>query len=235
MSNFRQRNLKIMIIKKYPILFVFILIGFASVKAQTPADQDANYTKTITARADKIVAGLGIIDSAKYKRVQNIIINQYCNLSTIHDTRNAQVKDIKAQPADDKEAVNAKVKAIDDDVDAKLSKLHAEYLSKLGTELNVEQIDKVKDAMTYNKVAVTYKGYLAEIPTLTEPQKAQIKAWLIEAREQAIDAESAEKKTAVFGKYKGRINNYLSTQGYDLKKEQEEWQKRIKDGSPAGN
>jgi hypothetical protein len=223
-----------MIIKKYTLVFVFILTGFAIVKAQTPAGQDANYIKTITARADKIVAGLGITDSVKYKRVQNIIINQYSSLSAIHDTRNAQVKDIKAQAGDDKTAANAKTKAIDDDVDTKLTKLHSEYLSKLGTELSADQVEKVKDAMTYNKVAVTYKGYLAEIPTLTEPQKVQIKAWLIEAREIAIDAESAEKKTAVFGKYKGRINNYLSTQGYDLKKEQEEWQKRIKEGS-TGN
>ena len=31
-----------------------------------------------------------------------------------------------------------------------------------------------------------------------------------------------------FGKYKGRINNYLAKRGYDLKKEREEWYKRIK-------
>jgi hypothetical protein len=223
-----------MLIKKYLLVSVFILIGLTSVKAQVAASEDANYTKTITARADKIVAGLGITDSAKYKRVQNVIINQYRSLSTIHDTRNAQVKDIKAQPSEDKTADNAKVKAIDDDVDAKLTKLHGEYLSKLGAEIDAAQIEKVKDAMTYNKVEVTYKGYLAEIPTLTEPQKAQIKAWLIEAREKAIDAGSSDDKTAIFGKYKGRINNYLSAQGYDLKKEQEEWQKRIKAGS-TGN
>jgi hypothetical protein len=82
--------------------------------------------------------------------------------------------------------------------------------------------------MTYNLVAITYNAYLAEVLTLTDAQKAQIKAWLIEAREHAIDAESSEKKHGVFGKYKGRINNYLSAQGYDMKKEGEEWQKRIK-------
>ena len=32
----------------------------------------------------------------------------------------------------------------------------------------------------------------------------------------------------MFGKYKGRINNYLSAEGYNVKKEGEEWQKRIK-------
>jgi hypothetical protein len=66
------------------------------------------------------------------------------------------------------------------------------------------------------------------IPALTDVQKKQIMDWLIEARELAMDAESSEKKTAIFGKYKGRIANYLSVQGYDLKKEGEEWNKRIK-------
>jgi hypothetical protein len=44
-----------------------------------------------------------------------------------------------------------------------------------------------------------------------------------------MDAESSDKKHAVFGKYKGRINNYLSAEGYDLKKATEEWQQRIKE------
>lgn len=222
------------LMNRIPLLLLIILVLTTPVFAQNsvvPAAPDANYNQVITARAYKIVNTLGIADSAKFKRVQNIIVEQYRNLSAIHDTRNAQVKEIKQQAGDDKAAATEKIKAIDADVDTRLSKLHAEYLAKLGKELNAGQVDQVKDAMTYNKVAVTYNGYLAEIPSLTEPQKAQIKAWLIEAREIAIDAESSEKKTAVFGKYKGRINNYLSAQGYDMKKEGEEWQKRIKEKS----
>jgi len=83
--------------------------------------------------------------------------------------------------------------------------------------------------MTYKVLPLTYNAYLDELPNLTEVQKMQIKAWLTEAREHAIDAESSEKKHAWFGKYKGRINNYLSAQGYDMKKAGEEWQKRIKE------
>ena len=66
------------------------------------------------------------------------------------------------------------------------------------------------------------------IPTLTQEEKAQIMAWLVEAREFAIDAENSNKKHAAFGKYKGRINNYLAKRGYDLKKEREAWYERIK-------
>jgi hypothetical protein len=65
------------------------------------------------------------------------------------------------------------------------------------------------------------------IPSLTEEEKAQIMIWLKEAREFAIDAESSKKKHEMFGKYKGRINNYLTKRGYDLTKEREEWYKRI--------
>ncbi len=35
-------------------------------------------------------------------------------------------------------------------------------------------------------------------------------------------------KHDAFGKYKGRINNYLTGRGYNLTKEREEWYKRIK-------
>ena len=66
------------------------------------------------------------------------------------------------------------------------------------------------------------------IDSRSEEEKAQIYAWLIEAREFALDAENSNKKHAAFGKYKGRINNYLAKRGYDLKKEREEWYKRIK-------
>jgi hypothetical protein len=66
------------------------------------------------------------------------------------------------------------------------------------------------------------------IPTLIDAQKVKIFEWLKEARELAMDGESSEKKHAVFGKFKGRINNYLSSEGYDLKKETSDWQLRIK-------
>jgi hypothetical protein len=66
------------------------------------------------------------------------------------------------------------------------------------------------------------------IPSLKEEEKKQIRSWLVEAREYAMDAESSEQKHAWFGKYKGRINNYLSKQGYDSQKEREEWMKRLK-------
>jgi hypothetical protein len=71
--------------------------------------------------------------------------------------------------------------------------------------------------MTYGVVQVTFNAYTKMYPDLTDAEKKQIMAWLIEAREISMDQGSSEEKHAVFGKYKGRINNYLSKQGYDAK------------------
>jgi hypothetical protein len=66
------------------------------------------------------------------------------------------------------------------------------------------------------------------LPDLTEEQISQIETWLLEAREIAMDQGSSDAKHAVFGKYKGRINNYLSGEGYDLNKASKEWHVRLK-------
>jgi hypothetical protein len=49
---------------------------------------------------------------------------------------------------------------------------------------------------------------------------------LKEAREEAMDAGSAPEKTAIFQRYKGKINNYLSKQGIHPEKPNS--------GAPAG-
>jgi hypothetical protein len=222
-------------LKSLQLLFVLMLTVAGITNAQTVSATDAEkavqYTETITKRADKIVAKLNITDQAKYKRVLDVIVNQYRVINDIHDARKAKVAEIKAQGGDDKAATDAKIKVADDELEQKINAYHTTYLTKLNADLSADQVEKVKDEMTYNILPITYKAYLEEVLTLTDVQKAQLKAWLIEAREHAIDAESSDKKHAVFGKYKGRINNYLSKEGYDMKKEGEEWQKRIKAAS----
>jgi hypothetical protein len=208
-------------------LFSGIMVAFAQTSSSN-TNQD-NYTQVIIQRSNKIVTALSIPDSVKFKKVREVIVEQYRSLNDIYNTRNAKTKQIKEQSGDDKAAANAKMADIDSTVNKQLRALHTTYLSNLGKELNAGEIDKVKDGMTYRIYPITYTAYLDELPNLTEPQKTKIKAWLIEARENAIDAESSEKKHAWFGKFKGRINNYLSAQGYDMKKEGEEWQKRIKE------
>jgi hypothetical protein len=186
------------------------------------------YIQTITKRANKIVADLGINDSTKFYAVQNILVDQYSKLNSTHEGLNAQVKSLKKDTTITKDIANQKIAALEAQRKTIIDGFHANFITKLAALINAEQITKIKDGMTYNKVAVTYNGYVNMVPTLTDTQKAQIKTYLEEAREFAVDAESSEKKTEWFGKYKGRINNYLAAQGYDLKKEGDAWQERIK-------
>ncbi|PTQ95751.1 uncharacterized protein DUF3826 [Mucilaginibacter yixingensis] len=214
-------------IKKYIVTLLLPIVSVGAVSAQAK-QSEADYNKVITERAGKIVTTIGVTDSVKFKKVREVIADQYKALGTIHDGRNAEAKAIKDAAGVDKNAANAKIAALDSSVNQKLSVLHKEYLTKLGKQLTPDQITAVKNGMTFNVLNVTYNAYMDELPNLTEAQKTQIMAWLVEARELAIDAESANKKHEVFGKYKGRINNYLSKQGYDMKKAGEEWQQRIK-------
>jgi hypothetical protein len=212
-----------------PFIFT-LLVSSLTVFGQTSInvqDKDAAYIKTITSRSEKIVATLGISDPSKANQITTIIAGQYSNLNSVYTERDEQIKIIK-QKGLLKEAMDAEIKNAEASAAKKIEPLHAAFLSALSSKLSGEQVTKVKDGMTYNVVHVTYDAFVDMIPSLTQAQKDQIMAWLVEAREHAMDAESSEKKHWWFGKYKGRINNYLSAQGYDLQKERKEWEERRK-------
>jgi hypothetical protein len=201
--------------------------GITAIFAQNNTNKEA-YVKMITERSAKIVANLGITEAKKTEKVTGLIRDQYSELNDIYAERDAHVKDIKEKNKDNKVERDSALAKENRAIEALLVKQHKKYIGKLSAQLTNEQVDLVKNGMTYNVLPITYKAYQEEILTLTEDQKKQILVWLTEAREHAMDAESSDKKHAWFGKYKGRINNYLSAAGYDLKKEGIEWEKRIK-------
>ena len=177
-------------------------------------EPDPDYTRIITGRADKIVKTLEITDADKKTRVRDIIAQQYRDLNAIHTRRDKEIE--AARTATDKESGEAQAKTIRERADSCVKELHQNYLAKLSAELTAEQVDQVKDGMTYGILPVTYRAYLAQAPELTEAQRQQIMAYLVEARELAMDGGTSEEKHAWFRKYKGKINNYLSAQGYKL-------------------
>ena len=203
---------------------MFVATQVFSVKAQQ--QDEAEYTKVLTERSVKIVNTLDIKDKAVFDRVTEIMVNQYKALGKIHDSHDAEAKLIKGNDVD-KASVEAKLAFLAQQRDLSLFRLHNVYLGNLSAELTNDQVEKVKDGMTYGVVMVTYNSYTDMIPSLKDFEKRQLMAWLIEAREYAMDAASSNKKHEWFGKYKGRFNNYLSRQGYDIQKERDEWNKRI--------
>ena len=152
--------------------------------------RDSAYVENIKGRAQKIVDGLQLTDQKQARAVRNIIANRYFQLNDIH------AKYDKGQQ---------------DALQAELYKHHFELASALSVYLNDEQIDAVKDGMTFGRLKRDYQATQDMIPTLSDFEKQQILIWLKEA------------------KYRGRTNNWLSARGYDLKKERDAWMKRIEE------
>lgn len=205
------------------ICCLFATQAFSAETNSAAEPKDVAYTRILNERVNKIVAPLAITDAAKSNRVHDIIVQQYRSLNDIHFVRDAETTD--AKKLSDKIAATAAIQSARDNAKPKLDKLHGEFLTKLSAELSPEQVDKVKDGLTYGVLPLTYGVYLKMYPELTGEQKAQIKAWLTEARELAMDGSTSDEKHAVFGKYKGKINNYLSKAGYDAKKAEQNLKK----------
>jgi hypothetical protein len=210
------------------VVLLLVVLQVAAQKTVTKKHADEAYWEVVSKRAEKIVSILNIDDEAKFGLVRDLIAQQYYDLNGIHDQSKASKEQVKKE-SENKEAAAAKVEKIQQKADKELAKLHKKYLQNLSKELNPEQVEGVKNGMTYGVVPITYTGYLDMIPELTQEEQQKIHDWLVDAREHAMDAGSSEEKHGWFGKYKGRINNYLSVRGYDLKKLSKEWEERVRE------
>ena len=197
-----------MVMKKVVYAAILSLLSL-SATAQTVAlkteGQDQQYVETIKGRAQKIVDGLNLTDAQKAENVRNIIANRYFLLNDIHSKYD---------------------KTQQDALQAELYKHHFELASALAQYLSDEQIDAVKDGMTFGRLKRDYQATQDMIPSLSDYEKKQVLIWLKEAREYAMDAADSKGKHFWFDKYRGRTNNWLSARGYDLKKERDNWMKR---------
>lgn len=211
------------------LLAAAVMLAFGTATANAveldKQGRDPQYVNTILGRAQKVTDALGITGTDKGTQVLNIVANRYFKLNDIYSERDS-IKKVAGTLTGD--AKKQKQQEAENTKDMKLYRSHFGFIADLSLYLTDSEVEKVKDVMTYNVVNVTYKAQCDMIPTLKEEEKVQILAWLKEAREYAIDAESSKKKHEAFGKYKGRINNYLSKRGYNLTKEREEWAKRVK-------
>lgn len=193
------------------------------------------YQKVITDRATKIVKSLALTDSAKSVKVISLIASQYQQLNALYETRKSALKQVENTKEFSKIVKDSLANVTLASSEIALRQLHKDYLQGLKKELSKKQVEQIKDGMTYSVFPNTYKAYQEMLPTLTNKQKKQLFNYLYEARERAMDAESSEKKHAWFGKYKGRINNYLSKEGIDMKQASTAWEQRIKAAQEAKN
>jgi hypothetical protein len=181
-----------------------------------PEDREAAYTVAIEKRTEDILNHLSLSDSAKTPKVRDLILSQYRSLRARDEAIDAK---LKALGKDAAETEKERVKLYEN-----LSKpIHDQFLASLSKELTPEQVEVVKDRMTYGKVKFTYDAFCQIVPGLTDKDKEKILELLKQAREEAIDGGSAKQKSDIFQKYKDKINEYLNAQGHDTAKAFQDW------------
>ena len=199
----------------------------------TPEQVEASYTQSIEKRVADILTALDFKDLQKQGRVHDELIAQYRSLRAWHDANDPKPAAVKSATT----APTTSAAAFSSDARNQLKGLHQQFLDNLARDITPEQIEIVKDKMTYNKVQVTFNGYCEIIQNLTDIEKLHITQLLKEAREEAMDGGSSEEKSAIFKKYKGKIANYLSANGHDVAGDYKSWGERqkAKSQTPAIN
>jgi Spy/CpxP family protein refolding chaperone len=183
--------------------------------------------KTEEKHAKPILAALNLNNAAKEAKVREIVGAQIKALNDWHAQNDAQIKSLW------NEFSQARGKQDETDADAALAKIgavyatfgpqHQKFESELSSVLTPEQVETVKDALTINKVKITFNAYGEIFHGLTDEQKAFILKNLKAAREEAIDAGPMTEKSNFFKKYKIKIEAYLTAQGYDVKQSYREF------------
>ena len=198
---------------------ITIVLGTFGEAAETAAPSD--YEQVIAGRAEKIVSTLEQAGAESRGRVREALLDFYRSTQAWHEAHGPRRKELRsAQDDASKEELAA--------LERELATIRDDFSNRLANDLSPAEVEKVKDGLTYGVLHVTERAYREMIVRLTDEQKAKIHDWLVEARDLAISEGSSEAKHGVFGKYKGRINNFLSQQGYDLKQEERDWQLRRK-------
>lgn len=177
-----------------------------------------------TERSAAIVSKLQLKDEGTRTNVATILRQYLDSQQVVFKTRNQAMNDAKQNAS--KELADAQSQAAWNASVGKFNKLQAVFLGKLSTMLTLQQGEMVKDLLTEYGVKREYENYLDLFPKLTEIQKAQVMAYLLEARENAINGETPESRVDWFIKYRGRANNYLAAAGYDLRKATDEQKAR---------
>lgn len=201
------------------LLAAQLLLGLSavaqdSIPAVTEVDIETLYTANLESRVADIVKALNLTNAVAATQVHDLLVAQYRVMrardALIDAQLKAQDKDINYANRGEKLRAESKI-------------LHDAFFARLSALLTPEQIETVKDKMTYNKVKVTFDAYCQIIGKLTDEEKAKILEFLKAAREEAVDGGSAPEKSAIFQKYKDQINAYLTANGHDVAQAFKDW------------
>lgn len=207
------------------LVFTFVTSFAADVKLNT-RNLSTEAVAEAQKKAAKVLDKLSLTNDSIRENIKIVVTNRYLELREIHqkyDERNAKIETTGLSKEKKDEELERSYYQYNSD----LYRSRFGYLAWLSFYLNDEQVETVKDAMTYNLLHVRYNDFLDLLPGLTKAEKNRVHHWLVEAREFSIDFETPRKMRQMFTKYRGRINNYLAARGYDLRKATEEQKARL--------
>jgi hypothetical protein len=158
----------------------------AAILASLAPPPTAASDAALNKRVASLVESLSLNDAAKEGQVSNIIAS---DLRAVRAAHNAGLE-------------------LDPDV-------HQKFIAGLQSNLTPDQVEKVKNELTVNKVPITFKAYHQIVTNLTAADDVKILAELNQAREESLDVKNVEDMNPIFKKHKNEIQHYLIQQGYD--------------------
>jgi hypothetical protein len=193
--------------------------GSAELTTSQPATRRTlSEAESIQATAEKraagVLEGLAPLDAAKQAKARQILVAFYVKRISWapHDERLKELDRqlAKALQAKDEAQVYT-IRAERSVLRGELARMRESLLTELGGALTPEQIQTVKDRMTYGRAKILYDDYLAK-HTLTDRQKAIVAQALTDARDQAMMAAGAGDKHRIFTQTAAELDNYLDAQ-----------------------
>ena len=215
----------------------------ATSRAQTNAapavSADDREKATIEKHLKPILAALKLNDADKEAKVRAAFTTFFQAQQAWHAQNDSQISPLwnefnQAHAKKDDAATDAatdKIAAIY----ATFKPTHDKFLADLSAVLTPDQVETVKDALTIRKVEITMNAYNQIFHGLTDDQKAYVLKELKAAREEGIDAPNIKEVSAFFKKHKNKIEAYLTSQGYDVKKSYQDFVAKQKAEQKSGD
>jgi hypothetical protein len=184
----------------------------ASQPTTTQAASDADVLKaTAEKRTAGVLEALALTDAAAEAKVRDVLTAFFVTRIT-WGPNDDKIKDLDKQLAKArKDGTEEQVKALAEQVAAlrgELVAMHEVLVAELGKVLTPQQIDTVKDALTYGRGKIVYNKIVTD-HVLTDVQKAAVAKLLNDARDRAWMEGSSSDTHKVFDKAVGRVNIYL--------------------------
>jgi hypothetical protein len=187
--------------------------GLAQPMPSAAVAEDPANNAVAEKRSSGIMATLKLNDAEQAARVKQYIVNFILMLKNVYEGKTPPAGDAKR---------------------AALLKAREELYAGMSVEkLTAEQQLVVKNGLSANHFKINYDAFIDLVPKLTDEEKAYIHAQLAEVCDEAVLLNAGTEKGELFHKTRGRINNYLSKRGYDLKALSQERNARNQAAKPA--